>query len=152
MILAGQLQRPCDRCSSSGFTLIEVLLAFVVFALSFTVVLEILSGSMRKTVRSKEYTEVALIAQSVMDLVGLDVPLEAGSSANGESGDYRWHLEISPFDDAEGDGRSIELGQQLGIDMLRVDFVISWGSGARERSSQFSTVRAVLANRRAGGA
>ncbi len=68
---------------SRGFTLLEVLLAFVIFAMSFAVVLQILSGSIRNTMRSKQYTEIALIAQSVMDTVGLDVPLEAGTDASG---------------------------------------------------------------------
>ena len=47
-----------------GFTLLELLLAFLVFALSFATVLEILSGSLRNTVRARHYTEAALTAQS----------------------------------------------------------------------------------------
>jgi general secretion pathway protein I len=132
--------------------LIEVLLAFVVFALSFTVVLEILSGSMRNTVRAKEYTEVALIAQSIVDQVGLDVPLEAGYNTSGETGQYRWQLEINTFDGGNDNAHSIELGELSGIELLEVDFTISWGDYPRERSRRFSTVRAVLANRRRSGA
>ena len=142
-------RRPFRQPSTSaGFTLIEVLLAFVVFALSFTVVLEILSGSMRNTVRAKEYTEVALIAQSVMDQVGLDIPLEAGTSSSGESGDYQWQLEINPFVGTADNAHSLELGELTGIELLEVEFTISWGSYPREQSNRFSTVRAVLKDRR----
>jgi len=142
-------RRPFRQPSASaGFTLIEVLLAFVVFALSFTVVLEILSGSMRNTVRAKEYTEVALIAQSVMDQVGLDIPLEAGTSSSGESGDYQWQLEINPFVGTADNAHSLELGELTGIELLEVEFTISWGSYPREQSNRFSTVRAVLKDRR----
>lgn len=142
------------RCPSgaAGFTLIEVLLAFVVFALSFTVVLEILSGSMRNTMRAKEYTEVALIAQSVMDEVGLDIPLQAGTHSDGESGNYQWQLDIRPFDGGRGNERSIELSQLTGIDLLEVECIISWGTYPAEHSSRFSTVKAVLANQRKPGA
>jgi type II secretory pathway pseudopilin PulG len=52
-----------QRAKSGGFTLLELLLAFVVFAISFATVLEIMSGSMRNTVRAREYTEAALTAQ-----------------------------------------------------------------------------------------
>jgi general secretion pathway protein I len=138
----------CNPSASAGFTLIEVLLAFVVFALSFTVVLEILSGSMRNTVRAKEYTEVALIAQSVIDQVGLDIPLEAGTSSSGESGDYQWQLEINPFVGTADNAHSLELGELTGIDLLEVEFTISWGSYPREQSNRFSTVRAVLKDQR----
>lgn len=136
---------------SAGFTLIEVLLAFVVFALSFTVVLEILSGSMRNTVRAKEYTEVALMAQSVMDQVGLDIPLEAGAGSSGESGEYRWQLEINPFAGTADNAHSIELGELTGIDLLEVEFTVDWGTSPREHSQRFSTVRAVLKDRKRPG-
>ena len=57
---------PGKARQSRGFTLLEVLLAFVVFALSFAVVLEILGGSMRSSLRARDYTEAALIGQSLM--------------------------------------------------------------------------------------
>jgi len=135
----------------SGFTLVEVLLAFVVFALSFTVVLEILSGSMRNTVRAKEYTEVALIAQSVMDQVGLDIPLEEGTSSSGETGDYRWQLNISAYQGNVGDSHISQLAALTGINLLDVELNITWGSYPREQSNTFSTVKAVLANSRGAG-
>ena len=136
---------------SAGFTLIEVLLAFVVFALSFTVVLEILSGSMRNTVRAKEYTEAAMIAQSLMDDVGLDIPLEAGAGGNGEVGDYQWQIEISPFAGVPGNSRTTELAELTGIDLLEVVLTINWGTFPREQAQRFSTVKAVLANRQGLG-
>lgn len=132
---------------AGGFTLIEVLLAFVVFALSFTVVLEILSGSMRNTMRAREYTEIALIAQSVMDQVGLDIPLEPGVSNAGELGDYRWQLEVSSYDGEAANSRTTELSSLTGIELLQVEFTITWGTYPREHSNRFSTVKAVLANR-----
>lgn len=144
------LQLPC-RSTSSGFTLIEVLLAFVVFALSFSLVLEIISGSMRNTVRAREYTEVALITQSVMDRVGLDIPLKEGTQASGESGVYRWELQINPFAGTADTARSMDLQELTGIDLLEVEFIISWGENAREQSNRFSTVKAVLAGEEGKG-
>lgn len=138
------------RGMSAGFTLLEVLLAFVVFALSFAVVMEILSGSMRSTVRAKEYTEVALIAQSVMDQVGLDIPLEAGFRLSGETGAYRWDLNIEPFQGDGASANSVELAELTGIELLEVELSISWGTYPRERSNQFSTVKAVLAEQAVG--
>lgn len=132
---------------SGGFTLLEVLLAFVVFALSFTVVLEILSGSMRNTVHAKEYTESALIAQSIMDQIGLEIPLEPGVSAGGEEGAYTWELQISPYDGEGRNDHSLELAEQTGIELLEAEFVISWGTYPRGQSRTFSTVKAVLAGR-----
>ena len=136
---------------SKGFTLLEVLLAFVVFALSFTAVLEILTGSMRNTVRAREYTEAALIAQSVMDQLGLDIPVEQGANYSGESGDYQWEINIGMYEDVEENTQSVELGELTGIELLQIDLVISWGEPPRDKSNEFSTVRAMLINRELAG-
>ena len=130
-----------------GFTLLELLLAFVVFALSFSTVLEILSGSMRNTVRARHNSEAALTAQSLMDQVGLEMPLQIGYSANGESGEYAWELEIFDYATTGENIHSVELAELTQIELLQVDLVISWGKSPREQTRRFSTIRAVLANR-----
>lgn len=127
-----------------GFTLLELLLAFVVFALSFATVLEILSGSMRNTVRARHYSEAALTAQSLMDQVGLGIPLQAGFFSNGESGEYEWEVDIQNY---VGDGdtaHSVQLAELTGITLLQVDLAISWGEPPREQTRYFSTIKAVL--------
>lgn len=134
---------------SRGFTLLEVLLAFVIFALSFAVVLQILSGSIRNTMRSKQYTEIALIAQSVMDTVGLDVPLEAGTEASGESGEYNWFLQVYeyvPTEDETGVD-TLMIAEITDIELLQVELLLTWDESRDERSRRFSTVKAVLRGR-----
>ena len=131
---------------SDGFTLLELLLAFVVFSLSFAVVLEILSGSMRNTVRARHLSEAALTAQSLMDQVGLEIPLEAGVT-NGESGDYQWVIDIYDYTDTGENFHSVELADLTGIELLQIDLEVSWGEPPRQTTQRFVTVRAVLANR-----
>lgn len=133
-----------------GFTLLEVLLAFVIFSISFAVVLQIISGSIRNTMRSKQYTEVALIAQSVMDTVGLDIPLEEGGQASGESGEYTWYLEIYTYEPAEEGGANFEsllIADLTGIELLQVELFVEWGEAPADRSRRFSTIKAMLAGR-----
>jgi len=129
-----------------GFTLLELLLAFVVFALSFATVLEILSGSMRNTVRARHYTEAALTAQSLMDQVGLGIPLEAGFYADGEEGEYKWEINVQEYVIAGENERSVELAGMTGIALLQVDLAISWGEPPREQTRYFSTIKAILSN------
>ncbi|MBT8048775.1 MAG: hypothetical protein HKN57_05140 [Xanthomonadales bacterium] len=131
---------------NGGFTLLELLLAFVVFALSFATVLEILSGSMRNTVRARHYSEAALTAQSLMDQVGLEIPLEAGFAANGESGEYEWEIQVYEYSSTGENPYSVELSELTGILLLQVDLAISWGERPREQTRYFSTVKAILAS------
>ena len=122
------------RGRSRGFTLLELLLAFVVFALGFATVLEILSGSMRNTVRARHYSEAALTAQSLMDQVGLEMPLEDGFSGNGESGEYEWELVIYDYANTGENTHSVELAELTSIELLQVDLTITWGKPPREQN------------------
>lgn len=133
---------------SRGFTLLELLLAFVVFSLGFATVLEILSGSMRNTVKARHHSEAALTAQSLMDQVGLEIPLEDGFTASGESGDYQWELQIFNYSTTGENMHSVELAELTSIELLQVDLAISWGEPPREQTRRFSTIRSLLANRR----
>lgn len=137
--------------SSGGFTLLELLLAFMVFALSFATVLEILSGSMRNTVRARHFTEAALTAQSVMDQVGVSVALEPGVAVQGESGEYRWALSINEFEGDAGEMEVASLAGLTGITLLQVDLFVTWGEPGHERERRFSTVKAVLSNQADNG-
>lgn len=128
-----------------GFTLLELLLAFVVFALSFATVLEILSGSMRSTVRARHYSEAALTAQSLMDQVGLEFPLQDGFSQQGEAGDYQWSIEIYDYAQTGENIHSIELAELTRITLLQVDLEVSWGEPPRDQNRRFSTIRSMVA-------
>ena len=130
-----------------GFTLLELLLAFMVFALSFATVLEILSGSMRNTVRARHFTEAALTAQSIMDQVGVVIPLEDGMQLSGEDGAYRWDLQIYEYEGGENELDTIALAELTGIALLQVELYVSWGEGAAEQTRRFSTLKALLAGR-----
>ena len=137
---------PGQARRSGGFTLLELLLAFMVFALSFATVLEILSGSMRNTVRARHFTEAALTAQSIMDQVGVVIPLQPGGRANGESGDYRWDLEIYEYQGGESEMSPVELAELTGIALLQVDLYAQWRTSPANQERRFTTVKAMLAN------
>ncbi len=136
------------RQRSGGFTLLEVMLAFVVFALSFATVLEIMAGSMRSVRRASDDTQVALFAQSIMDLVGLEIPVEEGQF-NGTGMDrYEWRLDIYLYEASDEDMRTQELAEMSGIELYKVDLDINWEAGRRQRDLHFSTIRSIMAIRR----
>lgn len=136
------------RRNSRGFTLLEVMLAFVVFALSFATVLEIMAGSMRSVRRASDDTQVALFAQSIMDLVGTEIPVEDGQY-NGTGMDrYQWRLDIYLYEVGEEDIRTQELAEMSGIELYKVDLDIDWETGRRQRDLHFSTIRSIMAIRR----
>ncbi len=44
----------------AGFTLLEVILAFLIFSIAFGALLEVMTGAMRNNIRSQEYTQATL--------------------------------------------------------------------------------------------
>jgi hypothetical protein len=124
------------------------MLAFVIFALSFATVLEIMAGSMRSVRRSGEDTEVALLAQSIMDQVGTEIPIEAGEFSGVGMDRYHWQLGIYLYDSSSEDIDSIELAELSGVELYWVDLNIDWESGSSQREMNFSTLRSMMANRR----
>jgi general secretion pathway protein I len=135
------------RRGSGGFTLLEVMLAFVIFALSFATVLEIMAGSMRSVRRASDDTQVALLAQSIMDLVGTEIPLEEGQFSGNGMDRYDWNMGIYLYAVSDEDIRTQELAELSGVELYQVDLDIDWQAGRRDRSLHFSTIRSILANR-----
>ena len=136
------------RQASRGFTLLEVMLAFVIFAVSFATVLEIVAGSMRGVRRASEDTEVALFAQSIMDLVGTEIPVEEGEYSGLGMDRYQWRLGIYLYNAGDADTQTQELAELSGIELYWVDLDIDWEAGRKPRNLHFSTIRSTLVARR----
>ena len=135
------------RQTSRGFTLLEVMLAFVIFALSFATVLEVMAGSMRSVRRASDDTEVALLAQSIMDQVGTEFPIEEGDYSGMSMDRYNWRLGMYLYSANGADAETQVLAEMSGIELYWIDLDIEWETGRKPRSSHFSTIRSVSAVR-----
>jgi general secretion pathway protein I len=153
-----------------GFSLIEMVAAFLVFAIGIGVLMRILAGSMHSARQSEGYTMAALWAESKLDTVGVGEPVEAGRSSGRFDDTYAWDLEITQVDPSsvEPPPQQSAAGNQnaagavpqatsvanagLGggiqaqpFDLYQVDLVVSWGgrTGANVHRAHFGTLRAV---------
>lgn len=140
---------PPSAARQRGFSLIEMVAAFVVFALGFSVLMGILSASIRNTRLAADYTQAALWAQSQLDVVGIGEKLEPGRKSGRFDDAFRWELEISKYEpppDANA-GPTAESFQS--IELFRVDLEVLWGERRSPRSAHFVSLRS--ANAEAGG-
>lgn len=129
---------------SRGFTLLEVLVAFMVLAVSLSILLRIYSASFN-ALRSAEHHQTALLlAESRLaeTLAGLRADSRGSDSDSGSlQPPYRWSSEIDDYEFAN---------QQGGIDyrvtprLVRVS--VSWGRSPAERVT-LSTLRLVEESR-----
>ncbi|MDT8410574.1 MAG: prepilin-type N-terminal cleavage/methylation domain-containing protein [Wenzhouxiangellaceae bacterium] len=123
-----------------GFTLIEVMAAFAIFAVLFGIMLQILSTSISNTRRSGDFTQAALIAQTQLDMVGIEQLPQPGRSSGQIDDRYRWEMDIEPYFVEDDRGVAYD---ELPIDLYYVALTIYWGEGLGERSARFETLRSV---------
>lgn len=152
-----------------GFSLIEMVAAFLVFAIGIGVLMQILSGSMRSARQSSDYTMAALWAQSKLDSVGIGEHIEPGRTSGRFDDTYSWELDIQQVDPAAVEpppqapvanaqqqgqyaaGQTVATNQAgLGggiemdtpFDLYQVDLTVFWGPRERLRTAHFGTLRA----------
>ncbi len=83
----------------AGFTLIEIVIALTIAALSITALARIFTSSVIITDRAGGITLATLIAQSKLAQAGTAFPLEDGSQSGEDlDGRYRWQLTIVPYE------------------------------------------------------
>jgi general secretion pathway protein I len=123
-----------------GFALIELLAAFLVFAVGFAVMMELAASGLRQARTSAELTDAALWAQSKMDTIGIEEPVKEGSDSGEFDKKYRWELAITEWE-PPSDASVFETTNL--VDLYRIELIVIWGQGRGERSARFVTVRAI---------
>ncbi|MET0329055.1 MAG: type II secretion system protein [Luteimonas sp.] len=115
-----------------GYTLIEVIVAFAVLGVALMLLLGTLSNGTRQVRWAADSGRAALHARSLLDGLGLDVPVVPGRTAGDfEGGRYRWTLEIVPYVDP---ALPPALVAPSGPQLFEVALVVNWGeAGPRER-------------------
>lgn len=126
--------------SSDGFSLLEVLVAFSILALSLGVLMQLFSGSMRNTLASASYSRAVDLAESTLALAGTEIPLQPGRHGGDEKG-LRWELDIEPYIPQE------LLAPPAGIEVFQVSARVEWSDGGKARSFSLDTLRLATVRR-----
>jgi general secretion pathway protein I len=141
-----------------GFTLIEMVAAFVIFAIGFGILLQILSACLHMTAQSSDYTRAALWAQSLLDVQGVGEPIAEGDTSGRFDDKYRWQLQVTklppppePPPPVAAAGNANTPAPQVtqlanSIDLYQLDLAVSWGSYYLTHNAHFVTLRAQDAN------
>ena len=120
---------------ASGFTLIEVVVAFVLLSLVLASGFELFTKGMRRAVDLEERSQALAIAQSRLASAGSELALKEGAVAGQtEDGKYQWTLTITRSEEARPDATQA-LATPYGL--YRVEAVVTW-RGADERDHAFS--------------
>lgn len=80
-----------------GFTLIEVTIAFAIFALCAAVLYEEFAGAQRRSAQARDREQALLIAQSLLAQQRVAPPPWSAQSSGSSPGGWTWDVQIAPF-------------------------------------------------------
>ncbi len=115
-----------------GFSLLEVLVAFSIMALSLGVLYRAMGGSASQTGTLTRHESATLLAQSLLDAYDSLPP--GGINAAGESAGLVWQAVSQPFPTAVN-------GQQPAMHLHELRLSVRWVDGERARSLELLTLR-----------
>ena len=127
-----------------GFSLLEILVAFSILALSLGVLMQIFSGATRNADLTRNQTRATALAQSLIAGTSAESTLAAGENRGTTDDGFRWHIEVAPFDDSSSaEGAASTPTAVASLDLWRIAVQVAWegGAGLNERSVSLATLR-----------
>ena len=131
------------RRANGGFSLLEVLAAFVILALVATALFRLFSGSLQNASAAEEWSRALLIAESQQDLVASTLPLKETTERGSDiTGRIKWETRVAPYVPTDGTPDLERAGESLGTRLFRVTTDVRFpGVASAERTLSLSTVK-----------
>lgn len=132
-----------NRQTQRGFSLLEVLVAFAILALSLGVLLQIFSKAIGGTALSEGYSRAVMLAESRLAAVGSEIPLAPGVVGGEPEDGLDWIVAIEPYT-GPGAGGGPSLAEDAGLVLYQVTAVASWPGPQGPRKVALRTLRAAF--------
>jgi general secretion pathway protein I len=126
--------------STTGFTLIEVVVAMAILSVGITVIIELFSGSLRLLRTSGEYTKAVNYARIKMEEITVKPTMNEGIEEGEFDGAYRWQVDVKRVDILPA---RIETDFKPPVELFQVKLIVLWKSGTKERSTVLETYRTI---------
>jgi general secretion pathway protein I len=97
--IGGHLGAKMPR-DARGFSLLEILVAFIVLALAMTILMQIFSTSLNGATITDKYARATMIAESKLAAVGVEEILKEGGSSGSTDDGFSWAVEVRPYVEA----------------------------------------------------
>ena len=128
---------------SGGFSLLEVLVAFIIVALVVTALFRLFGGALGNASAADEWTRALLVAQSRLALAAATVPLREATDGGTESdGRIAWRTAVTPYVPPDADPELEPTVQAMPTRLYRVAVDVQFpGAGGQPRTLSLSTLK-----------
>ncbi len=132
---------PSRPAREAGFTIVEVLAAFVVFGLALAGIMQLFTRGLTDAQLADEYARAVMIAQSRLAAFTAVEQVEE-KNAEGTEDRYRWRVTAAAYDERrETPSADANRDLNLRVRLLRVDAIVAWSAAdGRERDVRLATL------------
>ena len=127
-----------------GFSLLEVLVAFTLFAVALGVLMQIFSRGVNGASLADHYAKATMYAESKLAAVGLEEAIKEGtSSGKFDDETYAWQVSIKPYiDPTPREQMSIDFEKQYFAQLYEIETKVTFATDDRkERVVTLSTLQ-----------
>ena len=133
--------------AQTGFTLLEILLAIAILGVAVTVIMQQFSAGLRIARTSQTHTTATIYAKQMLEEYLLAEEMEEGEASGTFDDGYRWNVSIQAYEDYKEEEGATEEEQEiyeyLPLEMFRIESVVSWMEGGKEKSVALATLKTV---------
>jgi general secretion pathway protein I len=124
-----------------GFTILEVLAAFVVFAVTLTALMQVFAGGLRDAQLADEYARAVMMAQSRLAAFTAAETLQEATATGNQDG-FEWTLSAVAYDERlEDPSVDRRRDYNLRVRLLRVESKVAWrAADGRDRNVRLATL------------
>lgn len=125
--------------AEGGFTLIEVLIAFVIAAMAVAALMHGTTGAVTASRVAGRYDEAVARARSHLAALSAS-PLIDSDRQGDEGGGFHWHVKVATADTAHPAARFKAVPGNM-ITLYRITVTISWTEGDHSRAVRLDSAR-----------
>jgi general secretion pathway protein I len=123
------------RDPRAGFTLLEIIVALALVATAVVMAVQLFSANLKAIAASDSHVRASANAGAVMREVLTDEDFPDNAVTSGYIDIYRFETSAYKVDE--------ERNQTINVDLYRVDVILSWREGNRDRSVTLNALKLV---------
>ena len=120
-----------------GFSLLEILVAFSILALSLGVLFQIYSLGSGATALSRDYSKALIVAQSQFAALNQEEKIELGETTGESSDGIKWRRRVFAYENNSGTDTSFRKNHEL----VNVEIEVDWQTLGRPHEFSLKSLR-----------